>query len=171
MARVSIGLGMLLGILGVTVLLVGCGGSDGGGSQSEGVGARKADSPLQLTICVTNNTSGTLQGTPALYAAKGEGELRVEPGRRACVDGAANYTVADQRVLSEVGGPAWRMKLSGGLQFGLAYGIQVCDVRAPDNKPLNADLVCGGNNYRFSGTVTGDRDANRVTAEYVFADR
>jgi len=159
-------------LIAASILLAACGDSgEADDARSGAGGARLAGSPLQLSICVTNNTSGTLQGTPARYADKGEGEFRAEPGRRACVDGASNYTMVDQRVLSEVGGPAWRMKLSGGLQFGLAYGIEVCDVRAQDNKPLNADLVCGGNEYRFSGTVTGNRSANRVTAEYTFTDR
>jgi len=160
-----------LGVAALLTVLTGCGGgNDGGGDR--GVGAtRKAGSQLQLTICVTNNTSGTIQGTPALYASKGEGEFRAGPGQRVCVDGAPNYTVVDQRVLSAVGGPGWTMKLTGGVMFGTAYGIEVCGVKARDNRPLDADVDCGGNPYRFSGTVTGDRDANRLQAEYIFADR
>ena len=161
----------LLGTAAFLTFLTGCGGgNDGGGSRGAGA-TRKAGSLLQLTICVTNNTSGTLQGTPAKYAAKGEGEFRAEPGSRVCVNGAPNYTVVDQRVLSAVGGPGWTMKLDGQLMWGTAYGIEVCGVKARDNRPLTADVDCGGNPYRFSGTVTGDSGANRLQAEYIFADR
>lgn len=158
-------------LLGGVLVLAGCGGSDDGGSEPGARQDRKAGSQLQLTICVTNNTSGTIQGTPRLYGGKGEGEFRAEPGQRVCVDGAPNYTEIDQRVLSAVGGPAWPMKLHGSLFAGLAYKISVCEYDLGSNKPLNADVVCGGNNYRFSGRVTGDRDANTVLGEYTFADR
>lgn len=162
--------GTLAMLLGVVVVLAGCGGSDDGASEQGARRSRKAGLELQLTICVTNNTSGTIQGTPALYASKGEGEFRAEPAQRVCVDSAPNYTVIDQRVLSAVGGPAWSMKLSGTQFMGTGYRISV-GMKSSENKPMNVDVVCGGNDYRFSGTVTSDRDAGTMLAEYTFADR
>jgi len=159
----------LVALLGVVVLLAGCGGSD---ESERGTGpTRGASVPIPvITLCVTNNTSSILQGTPVSPEAADNGERDViaQPGQRACVDSVSERGVhrsVVRSVISGVGGPAWRLSFTRYMDSSdgeVGYWVGACgsETKVPrssrDWRKVTYDAVCGGNNYKFTGNYTID---------------
>jgi len=175
----------LVALLGVVVLLAGCGGSD---ESERGTGpTRGATVPVPvITLRVTNNTSSVLQGTPTSPEAanNGEREFRAEPGQRACVESVPERGVhrsVVRKVQSGVGGSAWDLSFTRYVESEPAevgYTVGACGSKTRvsqglrgDQRKVTFDVVCGGNNYRFTGNYTNDEQAGELLAEYTFADR